>query len=132
MKPLAIPLCTLFSAPVLIAQTLLLGNPQITPGLQGEGYVIQASKSQTATTSSVTYTVTAPSNATPASVTVGKLNVQFVPPPNVFSTTATLTITFSGGMAVTGAGNSLFFQGAILHPEPANRYGQTLFRSGRP
>ncbi|MGA8597321.1 MAG: VCBS repeat-containing protein [Bryobacteraceae bacterium] len=119
MKPFAILLCAAFGAPALFAQTLLFGNPEITPGLQGQGYVVQASKSQTATSSSVTYAVTAPANQLPVPLTVGRLNLQFVPPANASSGSAAITITFTGGMAVTGAGNALLFQGGVLNFTPS-------------
>ena len=119
MKSFAILLCAVFGAPVFFAQTLLFGNPEITPGLQGQGYVIQASKSQTATSSSVTYAVTAPANQLPVPLTVGRLNLQFVPPANASAGLTAITISFTGGMAVTGAGDALLFQAGILNFNPS-------------
>ena len=120
MNPFAILLCVVFSAPALLGQTLLFGNPQITPGLQGEGYVIQTSRSLTATRSSVTYTVTQPANQPQIPETVGKLNLQFFPPANASSGSATVTITFTGGMAVLGGGTKgFFFEGGVLGSGPS-------------
>ncbi len=130
MKPFAILLCVVFSAPALLAQTFLFGNPQITPGLQGEGYVIQPSKSQTATTSSVTYAVTQPSNQPTVPVQVGRLNLQFVPPPNAFSASATVTITYTGGMAVMGSGNALSLLGGVLNFKPSPQIATIKLLSG--
>jgi hypothetical protein len=119
MKAFAILLSVVFSGPALLAQTFLFGNPQITPGIQGQGYVVQPSRNLTATSSSVTYTVTEPPNQPTVPVQVGRINLQFTTPPNVPSAPVTVTVTYTGGMAVMGAGGSLTFLGGVLNPKPS-------------
>jgi hypothetical protein len=97
----------------LYAQTqLLLGNPQVTSGLREQGYVITPSVSQTATTTTITYTVTPPVN--PAALQdVGKINVQFVTLASLVSVTA--TVTFSGAMQMRTEGDAMtFLAGTII------------------
>lgn len=80
---------------------ILLGNPQITPGLQTQGYVITNAISQTATTTSITYSVTPPASGFPgAGQVIGRINLESVLPPNTFSVPVTLTATFTGELYV--------------------------------
>ena len=88
---------------------LLLGNPQMTPGLQAQGYVITDSVSQTASSTSITYNVTPPAGSSPDSLTtIGAINLEGVLPSGSFITNVTLNVTFTGGLEVVGAGNFPF------------------------
>lgn len=80
---------------------LLLGNAQITPGLQAQGFVITHSISQTATATSITYSVTPPPSGSPgAGQAIGRINLETVLPPNTFSVPVTLTATFTGELYI--------------------------------
>lgn len=130
MNRFVLLLFVVFSAQALLAQTFLFGNPQITPGIQGQGYVVQPTRSLTATSSSVTYTVTQPPNQPTVPVQVGRLNLQFVPPPNVSSASATVTISYTGGMAVMGSGNALTLLGGVLNSKPSPQVATIQLSSG--
>lgn len=80
---------------------ILLGNPQITPGLQAQGYVISHAITQTATTTSITYSMTPPPSGSPgAGQVIGRINLETVLPANTFSVPVTLTATFTGELYV--------------------------------
>ncbi len=91
---------------------ILLGNPQITPGVLAQGYLVTTSVSQTATTTNITYSVTPPSSGSPnLQFPIGKINLEGVLPPGTFPIMATVTVTFTGALEVNSSGDGVpFFQ----------------------
>ena len=81
---------------------ILLGNPHIAPGLQSQGYVITHSVSQTATATSITYSVTPPSNGTQGTQIIGQINLEGVLPVGTSSVPITATANFTGKIEVLG------------------------------
>lgn len=91
---------------------LLLGNPQITPGLQAQGFVIQRSVSQTATATTVTYNVTPPT--TGSNGQVGAIYWDLV---SSGSSIVTFTITWNGNLGVAGSWSGGGFQGGATRTQ---------------
>ena len=90
------------STPLAAQNSMIFGNPVIFPSLRGKGFVITTSVSQTATTSTVTYTVTPPPNYIyNATTTVGQLNLQLLLPAGS-ETSVQFTISYTGWANVIG------------------------------
>jgi hypothetical protein len=116
---LAIVLSAASGVQLGFSQELLFGNPQIAPGLTAQGYIIQASKNQTSSSSSVTYTVSAPANVPAVPIQMGKLIMQTVLAPGTAVSSVLITITYSGVVSVMGTGAFLFVGGQLAFtPSP--------------
>ncbi len=101
---------------------ILLGNPQITPGLLGQGYVITTSVNQTATATNITYNVTPPPGGSPnLQLLIGTINLEGVLPSGTPIIMANVTVTFTGVLEVnsfTGKGTP-FFQLGYQSAQPS-------------
>ncbi len=88
---------------------MLVGNPQITPGLQAQGYVITASVSHSATSTAIAYNVTPPAGGSPGGgFVVGRINLESVLPSGTFSVPVTFGVLFTGQLEVINKGNLPF------------------------
>jgi FG-GAP-like repeat len=85
--------------------TILLGNPQATPGLSAQGYVITTNVSQTPTTTTITYNVTQPStgSANPKLV-IGRIAMLTVLPSGTGLASVTTTVSYVGDINVDASG----------------------------
>ncbi len=99
------------SAPVYAQNSLVFGNPVVNAGLP-QGFGIQTSVSQTATTSSVTYTITPPQNYQQnAETVVGQIDVQLIAP-NGATVNGQANVTYTGWANMLGATSGGLFVGA--------------------
>lgn len=88
--------------PLNAQNSLVFSNPALTPGLAAKGFVITTSVSQTATSSSVTYSITPPSNfIEDVPTTVGQIGVQIIAPAGA-EISGQATVTYTGWANVAG------------------------------
>ncbi len=129
---MAMTLCA-FTVPVHAqSPAILLGNPQITPGLEAQGYVITHNVSQTATTTSLTYNVTPPSSGSPGpDFVIGRINLESVLPSGSSSVPVTFNVAFTGDLEVSLYG---IFPFTILGPNsggsPQEKSGDMIAAKG--
>ncbi len=82
--------------------SIILGNPQTSSELTARGYQVTTKVTQTATQTSITYTVTPPANNPPGpGFAIGRINMENVIPNGSFSVPASYTATFTGDIQVT-------------------------------
>jgi hypothetical protein len=117
--PLLVPFLCLSALPLAAQNSMVFANPVVFPGLRQQGFVIQTSVSQTATTSTVTYSVTPPPNYLYNGDTmIGILNLQLLLPAGS-QIPIQFTISYTGWANVIGnSGSSILAGGYSYGPSP--------------
>ncbi len=112
-------LLCLGAAPLSAQNSVVFANPVVFPGLRQQGFAIQPSVSQTATTSTVTYSINPPANyISEVETMIGQLNLQLLLPAGS-EAPIQFTITYTGWANVLGnPGNSLIIGGYNAGPSP--------------